>query len=162
MFLTEWAGFDLQPKYACAGGPGSNFKNSANFRKANNAPRNAKGSGGSGSQGPSVKEAGRKGTDGYKLGKYWDKLHSLGSKIPGMTPKKQNKMYGVLKEAKRKFGGEIKMDKSGTLYKFDTGHKNGKIHLERIEKKSDGFYGTGEVDPKTGEVLKPLKRFLGK
>jgi len=107
-----------------------------------------------------MKEAGRKGTDGYKLGEYWDKLYSYGTKIEGVTPKKQNKMYGVLSEAKRKFGGEIKIDKSGTLYKFDTGHKNGKIHLERIEKRSDGFYGTGEVDPKTGRVLKILKRKL--
>ncbi len=110
--------------------------------------------------GPNLKEAERKGTDGYKLGKYWDQLHSSGSKIEGVTPKKQNKMYGVLSEAKRKFGGEIKMDENGTLYKFDTGHKNGKIHLERIEKKADGFYGTGEVDPETGRVLKILKRKL--
>jgi len=105
-----------------------------------------------------MKDAGRKGTDGYKLGKYWDKLYSYGTKIEGVTPKKQNKMYGVLKEAKRKFGGEIKMDENGTLYKFDTGHKDGKIHLERIIKTKKGFVGTGEVDPQTGEILRRFTR----
>ena len=54
------------------------------------------------------------------------------------------------------------MDENGTLYKFDTGHKNGKIHLERIEKRSNGFYGTGEVDPETGRVLRTFERNLGK
>ena len=69
-------------------------------------------------------------------------------------------MYGVLKEAKRKFGGEIKMDENGVMYKFDPAHENGKIHLERIIKTKKGFVGTGEVDPQTGRVLKILKRKL--
>ncbi len=50
------------------------------------------------------------------------------------------------------------MDEKGVLYKFDDGHKKGKIHLERIKKKANGFRGTGEVDSQTGEVLKIFKR----
>ncbi len=57
-----------------------------------------------------------------------------------------------------KIEGEIKMDEKGVLYKFDDGHKSGKIHLERIEKKANGFRGTGEVDPQMGEVLKEFNR----
>ncbi len=101
----------------------------------------------------------RRGTKGYKLGDFWEnKLYSSASEIKGMSPKKQNKLDGILREAKRKLGGEIKMDEKGRLYKFDDGHKSGKIHLERIEKKAEGFRGTGEVDPQTGEVLKIFRR----
>ena len=45
---------------------------------------------------------------------------------------------------------------------FDDGHKTAKVHLEKIEKKPDGYYNTAEVDPENRNVLKSLNRFICK
>ena len=106
----------------------------------------------------------RLGTSGYKDAKYWNGLtdNANGLKNLGVKPKKIDEILGNIKKLKKYEHGEIKADKFGNLYKFDQAHKSSKIHLEKIEKRSDGFWNTAEVSHETGEILKPLKRWIGK
>ena len=101
----------------------------------------------------------------YKGGEFWNnKLFDSkdGAKNAGVPGKKIDKILGELKAVKRKIGGEVRADKNGNFYTFDDGHKAAKIHLEKIEKRADGYYNTAEVDPETGTILKGLKRFVCK
>ena len=108
----------------------------------------------------------RLGTSGYKGGEYWNKLvdDAKGLKNLGVEAKKLDTLIGRFKRAKKIVrDGELKMDKAGNIYKFDRTHKNAKIHLEKIEETSKGFFNTAEVDPETGEIIKFLNnRPLGK
>ena len=50
-------------------------------------------------------------------------------------------------------GGELRTD-GKYVYRFDRGHKTGKIHLERYRQLKDKVWqGYGEIDPVTGKVL---------
>ena len=106
----------------------------------------------------------RLGTSGFKEGKYWGGLtdNANGLKNLGVKPKKIDEILGNIRKLKKYENGEIRADKFGNLYKFDPAHKSSKIHLEKIEKRSDGFWNTAEVSHETGEILKPLKRWIGK
>ena len=103
----------------------------------------------------------RLGTSGYKEGKYWSGLtdNVKGLQNLGVKSKDAQGMFGDYLKVKRLVrGGEIRMDRYGNFYKFDRAHPTAKIHLEKIVKKSDGFYNVAEVDPATGVVTKILKK----
>ena len=94
----------------------------------------------------------------FGVGKFWDqRLIKVGDTVTGIAAKKRDKIFGIIQEGKRKFGGDIRADLEGHLYKFDRLHKTGKVHLEKIVKRNDGFYLIGEVDPDTGAVLRMFK-----
>ena len=108
----------------------------------------------------------RLGTSGYKDGGFWGGLYdnAKGLQNAGVNPKKAQEMYGDYKHLKRiDRGGEIRMDKDGNFYKYDRAHQSAKIHLEKIVKRSDGFWNVAEVDPETGAIIRTLKnRPVGK
>ena len=108
----------------------------------------------------------RLGTSGYKDGGFWGGLYdnAKGLQNAGVNPKKAQEMYGDYKHLKRiDRGGEIRMDKDGNFYKYDRAHQSAKIHLEKIVKRSDGFWNVAEVDPETGTIIRTLKnRPVGK
>ena len=92
-----------------------------------------------------VKDVERKGTEGYKLGKYWENLK------PVNKPEANQQIGKINKQAFG--GGEMRTD-GEKLYRFDNGHKNGKIHMERYEKiGSNKWRGYGEIDPETGNII---------
>ncbi len=91
-----------------------------------------------------MKEAGRKGTDGYKLGEYWDNLKPVNTS-------KANQQIGKIN--KQAFGGGEMRTDGEKLFRFDNGHKNGKIHVEVYKKTSKGWQPYAECDPKTGAIL---------
>lgn len=95
--------------------------------------------------GPNLKEAERKGTEGYKMGQTWENLK------PVNKPEANRQIGKINKQAFG--GGEMRTD-GEKLYRFDNGHKNGKIHMERYEKiGSNKWRGCGEIDPETGNLI---------
>ena len=109
----------------------------------------------------------RLGTSGYKGGEFWGKLFddlSSANKV-NVSGKKAQSILGQLKTLKKiDRGGEIRADEHGNFYKYDRAHQSAKIHLEKIVKKSDGFWNVAEVDSETGNIIKILKnpRRVGK
>jgi hypothetical protein len=89
--------------------------------------------------------SGRQGTSGYKTGETWDSLTSVDN------PAMQQKIGKINKQA---FGGG-QMRTDGTyVYRFDSAHKTGKIHMERYRRvKNNRWRGHGEIDPTTGELI---------
>ena len=71
----------------------------------------------------------RKGTDGYKTGQTWENLK------PVNKPEANRQIGKINKQAFG--GGEMRTD-GEKLYRFDNGHKNGKIHVEVYKKTSKG------------------------
>ena len=87
----------------------------------------------------------RVGTTGYKEGSKWEGMKSVDD------PAIQNKFGKIKKEA---FGGGQMRSDGDYLYRFDPGHKNGKVHLEVYEKVRNGVYrAVRECDPNTGDTI---------
>ena len=94
----------------------------------------------------------------YGKGKFWDGLikDRDSAKTCVENSKKVDEILGRIQRAKKQIGGDIRADNEGSLYKFDKLHKTGKVHLEKIEEHEGKFWGTGEVNPESGEI-EPIK-----
>ena len=95
-----------------------------------------------------VKYSSRAGMSGYKAGAHWNSLEAVNTEHAKRKIGKINKSaFG---------GGEIRTD--GTyIYRFDNGHKTGKIHVEMYMKTSKGWKAYAEVDPHTGNIIAMAK-----
>jgi hypothetical protein len=132
------------------------YENLINYAKGGKDAVGKSGSAGRGRTAPRKERVIRK----FGSGEHWDKLitDQASASRAGIKPKAVDKILGRIERAKRRIGGDIRADARGNLYKFDPAHKSSKIHLERIEEESGKFWGTGEVNPETGEIMKNFAR----
>ena len=111
-------------------------------------------SGGGSAMPPDPKKE-RKGTDGYKMGQTWENLK------PVNKPEANQQIGKINKQAFG--GGEMRTD-GENLYRFDNGHKNGKIHVEMYKKiKNNHWRAYAEYDPVTGHPIEgSIEKFARK